>query len=147
MMCSAYRLNKQWQQTVPSYFFLNPEPISCSIQGSNSCFLIYIQVSQKTGKMVWYSHLCKSSPQFVMIHTVKGFIIVGETEVDVFLELPSFLCDPVNVGNLISGSSAFSKPCLDVWKSLVCIMLKPSMQSFKHDFTSMEDECNCLINR
>ena len=87
--------------------------------------------------MVWYSRLFTSFPQFVMIHTVKGFSIVGETEVDIFLKLPSFLYDPVNVDNLIS---AFSKPCLDVWKFLVCIMLKPSMQDFKHDLTSTGDE-------
>ena len=65
-----------WQQTALSYSFLNPEPISCSIQGSNCCFMTCIQVSQKTGKMIWYSHLSKSFPQFVMIHTVKGFSVV-----------------------------------------------------------------------
>ena len=80
-----------------------------------------------------------------MIHTVRGFSIVDKTEVDVFLEFLSFLYDPVNVGNLISGSSAFSKPSLDIWKFLVCIMLKPSMQDFKHDLTSMRDECNHLM--
>ena len=80
-----------------------------------------------------------------LIHTVKGFNIVTETEVDVFLEFPCFLYDPVNVGNLISGSSAFSKPSLDVGKFLVHIMLKPSMQDFKHDLTSMGDEYNCLM--
>ena len=78
-----------------------------------------------------------------MIHTVKGYSTVSEAEEDVFLEFPSFLCDPTNVGNLISGSPAFSKPNLDVWKFLVHIMLKPSMQDFKHDLTSMGDECNC----
>ena len=78
-----------------------------------------------------------------MIHTVKGFSIVDETEVDVFLEFPSFLYDSANVGNLISGSSSFSKPSLNIWKFLVCIMLKPSMQDFKHDLTSMGDECDC----
>ena len=93
--------------------------------------------------MIWYSHLFKNFPQFVMIHTVKGCGVVDETEEDVFLEFPSFLNDPVNVGNLISGSSAFSKPSLDIWKSSVCIMLQPSMQDFKHDHTSMGDECNC----
>ena len=87
--------------------------------------------------MVWYSRLFKSFPRFVMIYTVKGFSIVDETKVDVFLEFPCFLYDPVNVGNLISGSSAFSKPSLDIWKFSVCIMLKPSMQDFKHDLTSM----------
>ena len=80
-----------------------------------------------------------------MMHTVKGFGIVDETEVDVFLEFPSCLYDPANVGNLISGSSSFSKSSLDVWKFLVCIMLKPSMQVFKYDLTSMGDECNCLM--
>ena len=95
--------------------------------------------------MIWHSHLFKSFSQFVMIHTVKGFGIVDETEEDVFLEFPSFLNDPVNFGNLISGSTSFSKSSLDVWKFLVCIMLKPSMQDFKHDLTSMRDECNRLI--
>ena len=95
--------------------------------------------------MVWYSHLFKNFPQFVMIHTVKGFGIVDETEEDVFLEFPCFLNDPVNVGNLISGSTSFSKSSLNIWKFLVCIMLKPSMQDFKHDLTSMGDEYNCLV--
>ena len=80
-----------------------------------------------------------------MIYRVKGFGVVDETEVDVFLEFPSFLCDPAIVGNLISGSSAFSKPSLDVWKFLVHVMLKPSMQDFEHDLTSMGNECNCLM--
>ena len=95
--------------------------------------------------MVWYSHLSKSFPQFVMIHTVKGFSVVNETEIDVFLKFPCFLYNPANVGNLISGSSSFSKLSLDIWKFLVHIMLKPSMQDFKHDLTSMGDECNCLM--
>ena len=79
-----------------------------------------------------------------MNHTVKDFGIVNGTEVDVFLEFSCFLYDPVNIGNLISGSSTFSKSSLDIWMFLVCIMLKPSMKDFKHDFTSMGDECNCL---
>ena len=69
--------------------------------------MTHIQVSQKTGKMVWYSHLSKSFPHFVMIHTVKGLSVVNETEVNVFLEFPCFLCDPADVGSLGSGSSAF----------------------------------------
>ena len=93
--------------------------------------------------MVWYSHLSKSIPQFVMIHTVKGFSIVDETEIDVFLNFPCFLYNPVNVGNLISSSSSFSKSSLDIWKFLVHIILKPSMQDFKHDLTSIGDECDC----
>ena len=102
-----------------------------------------MQVSQETGKVVWYSHLFKSVPQFLMFHTVRGFSLVSETEEDVFLEFPFFLYNPANVGNLISSSSSFSKPSLDIWKFLVRIILKPSMQDFKHDLTSMGDECNC----
>ena len=95
--------------------------------------------------MVLYSHLSESYPQFVMIYTVKGFSIVDETEIDALLEFPSFLYDPLNVGNLTSGSSSFSKSSLDIWKLLVCIMLKPRMQDFKHDVTSMGDECNSAV--
>ena len=79
----------------------------------------------------------------MMIHTVRGIHIVAETEVDVFLEFPCFLCDLANVSNLISISSAISKPSLDVWKFLVHVMLKPSLQDFKHDLASMGDECSC----
>ena len=79
---------------------------------SNCCFLTCIQVSQKAGDMVWYSHLFKDIPQFAVIHTVIGFGIVNEAEVAFFPEFPCFLCDPTNVGNLISGSSAFSKASL-----------------------------------
>ena len=95
--------------------------------------------------MVLYSHLSKSFPQLIMIHTDKGFDVVDETEVDVFLEFPWFLYDPANVGNLISGFSSFYKPNLDIWMFLVRIMLKPSMQDFKRFLTSMADECNCLM--
>ena len=95
--------------------------------------------------MVWYSHLSKSFPQFVMIHTVKGFRVVDEAEIDVFFKFPCFLYHPANVGNLISSSSFFSKPSLDIWKFLVRIMLQPSMQDFKHDLTGMGDECSCLM--
>jgi len=92
--------------------------------------------------MVWYSHFSKSFPQF---HTAKGFKVVNETEIDVFLKSPCFLDNPANVGNLISSSSSFSKPILDIWKFLVPMMLKPSMKDFKHDLTSMGNECNCLM--
>ena len=81
-----------------------------------------------------------------MIHTVKGFSIVNETEIDVFLEFPCFFSYPVNVGNLISGAFSFSKPRLDFWKFLVN-MLKPRMQDFNHDLTRIGDECNCLMVR
>ena len=86
--------------------------------------------------MVWYSHLFKNFPQFVVIHTVKGFSIVNEEEVDVFLELPCFLRDPVDIGNLISGSSDFLKPSLYIWKFLVHVLPKPSLKDFEHHLTS-----------
>ena len=87
--------------------------------------------------MVWYSHLSKSFPQFVMIHTVKGFIVVNETEIDVFLKFPYFLSNPENVDNLNFSFSSFSEPSSDIWKLLVHIMLKPNMQDFKHDLSRM----------
>ena len=93
--------------------------------------------------MVWYSHFSKSFPKFVMIHTAKDFGVVEETDIDVFLEFPSFLYDAVYVDNLISGSFAFSKFSLDIWKFLVHRMLKPSMQDSKHDLSSMGVKCNC----
>ena len=87
--------------------------------------------------MVLYSHLFKNFPQIVGIHTVKGFGIVNEAEVDVFLEFSCFLYDPMDVGNLISGSSAFSKSNLYTWKFSVHVLLKPSLEDFEHDFASM----------
>ena len=87
--------------------------------------------------MAWYSHLFKNFPQFVVIHTVKGFDIVKEAEVDVFLELSCFFYDPKDVGNLISGSSAFSKSSLYIWKLLVHILLKSSLENLEHDLASM----------
>ena len=89
--------------------------------------------------MVWYSSLSRSLPQFIMIHTVKGFSIVSETEIDVFLKFPCFLYYPVNVVFLISSFFSFSKPCLDICRFLVLIMLKPRLQDFKHDLTSLGD--------
>ena len=89
--------------------------------------------------MVWYSHISKSFPQFFMIHTAKDFSTVDETEIDVFLKFPCFLYDPVNVVYLISSFSSFSKPCLDICRFLVLIMLNPSMQDFKPDLTRMGD--------
>ena len=87
--------------------------------------------------MVWYSHLFQNFPQFIMIHTVKGLGIVNKSEIDVFLELSCFSHDPADVGNLISGSSAFSKTSLTIWKFMVHILLKPGLKNFEHYFTSM----------
>ena len=92
------------------YSFPNLEPVNSCTSGSNCCFLSCIQVSQEAGDMVWYSHLCKYFPQFVVIHTVKGFSAVNKAEVDVFLELSWFFYDPADVGNLVSGSSAILNP-------------------------------------
>ena len=111
MICSAYRLNKQVTADSPVILLSQSWTNQlCSIQGSNCCFLTHIQVPQEVGKMVWYSHLSKSFPQCVMIHTVKGFSMVDEIEIDVFLKFPCFLYNPVNVSNLTSSSSSFSKP-------------------------------------
>ena len=87
--------------------------------------------------MVWYSHLFQNFPQFIVIHTIKGFGIVNKAEIDVFLELSCFFNNPEDVGNLISGSSAFSKSILNIWKSMVHILLKTGLENFEHYFTSV----------
>ena len=87
--------------------------------------------------MVWYYHLFKNFPEFIVIHTVKGFGIVNKAKVDVFLELSCFFDDPADVGNLISGSSTFSKSSLNMWKFTVHILLKPGLENFEHYFTSV----------
>ena len=87
--------------------------------------------------MVWYSHLLKNFLQFVVIYTVKGFNVVNKAEVDVFVEFSCFFYDPVDVGDLISGSSAFSKSSLNIWKFSVQVLLKPSLENFEHYFASM----------
>ena len=91
---------------------------------------------QEASEVVWYSHLFQNFPQFIVIHTVKGFGIVSKAEIDVFLEL-SFLDDPLDVGNLISGSSAFSKTSLNIWKFLVHVLLKPGLENFEHYFAGV----------
>ena len=87
--------------------------------------------------MVWYSHLLQNFPQFIVIHTVKGFGIVNKAEIDAFLELSCFFDDPVDVGSLIAGSSAFSKTSLNIWKFTVYVLLKPGLENFEHHFTSV----------
>ena len=87
--------------------------------------------------MIWYSHLFKNFPQFVVIHTVKGFDVVNKAEVDAFLEFSCFFDDPTDVGNLISGSSAFSKTSLNIWKFMVHVLLKSDLENFEHYLTSM----------
>ena len=127
------------------YSFSYLEPVCCSVSSSNCCFLTCIQVSQEAGQVVWYSHLFQDFPHFIVIHTVKGFGIVNKAEIDVFLELSCFFDDPAAVGNLISGSSAFPKTSLNIWKFTVHVLLKPGLENFKHYFTSVWDECNCAV--
>ena len=127
------------------YSFPNFEPVHCSMSSSNYCFLACIQVSQEAGKMIWYSHVFKNFPQFVVIHTIKGFSVVNEAEVDVFLEFSFFFYDPTDVGILISGSPAFPKSSLNIWKFSVHVPLKPSLENFEHYFACMWDECNCVV--
>ena len=115
------------------------------MSSSNCCFLTCIQISQEVGKMVWYSHLFQNFPQFVVIHTIKGFGIVNKAEIDVFLELSCFFHDPMNVGNLISHSSAFSKSSLNIWNFTVHVLLKPGLENFEHYFASVWDEYNCVV--
>ena len=118
-------------------FFSYLEPICCCMSSSNCCFLTCIQISQVADQVVWYSHLFQNFPQFVMICTVKGFGIVNKAEIDVFLELSCFFDDSADVGNLISGSSAFSKTSLNIWKFTVHVLLKPGLENFEHYFTSV----------
>ena len=139
MMHSAYELNERM------YSFPDLEPVCCSMSSFNYWFLTCIQISQEADQVVWYSHLWKNFPQFVVIHTVKGFGIDNKAELVIFLELSYFFDDPTNVGNLISGSSAFSKSSLIIWKFTAHVLLKPSLDNFEHYFASMWDECNCAI--
>ena len=109
------------------------------MSSSNCCFLTCIQVSQEVGQVVWYSHLFQNFPQFIVIHTVKGFGIVNKAEIDVFLEISCFFDDPSDVGNLISGSSAFSKTSLNIWKFMGHVLLKPALENFEHYFTNKRE--------
>jgi len=99
----------------------------------------------KIGQIVWYSHLSNNFPQFIVIHTVKGFGTVNKAEVDYFLELSCFFYVPMYVGNLISGSPAFSKSSLNSWKFLVHVLLKPGLENFEHYLASVWDKCNCAV--
>ena len=99
---------------------------------SNCYFLTCIQVSQEAGQVVWYSHLLKNFLQLVVIHTIKGFGVVHKAEVGVFLEFSFFFDDPTDVGNLISGSSAFSKSSFNIWKFMSHVLLTPGLKNFEH---------------
>ena len=122
-----------------TYSFSYLESVCSSMSSSNCCFLTCKQVSQESGQVVWYSLLFQNFPQFIMIHTVKGFGIVNKTEIDFFffLELSCFFDDSADVGNLISGSSAFSKTSLNIWTFMFHVLLKPGLQNFEHYFTNV----------
>ena len=107
------------------------------MSSSNCCFLTCTQVSLEAGKVVWYSHLFKNFPQFVVIYIVKGFSMVNEAEVDVFLEFSCFFYDPIDVGNLITGSSPFLNQACTSGNFLVHVLLKPSLKNFEHFLASM----------
>ena len=117
------------------YSFPSLEPVCCSMFGSNCCFLTCI--SQGAGQVVWYFHLFQNFPQYVVIHTLKGFGIVNKAQVDAFLELSCFIYDTMDVGNWISGSTAFSKSSLNIWKFPVHVLLKPGLDNFEHYFTNV----------
>ena len=108
------------------------------LSSSNCSFLTCTQISQEAGQVVWYSHLFKNFPQFVVIHIVKGFGIVNKAEIDAFLELSCFFDDTIDVGNLIYGSSAISKFSWNIWKFMVHILLKPDLENFEYYFVSIE---------
>ena len=95
--------------------------------------------------MGWYSHIIQNFLQFIVIDTVKGFGIVNKAEIDIFLELSCFFDDSTDVGNLTSGSSAFSRSSLNIWKFMLHVFLKPGLENFEHYFASMCDECNCVV--
>ena len=128
-----------------TYSFPDLEPVCYSMSSSNCCFLACIQVSQEAGKVVYCPRLCNSFPQLAVIHTVKGFGIVNKAEVGVFLELSFFFDYPADVGNLISGSSAFPKSSLNIWKFSVHVLLKPGLENFEHYFASVWDECSGAV--
>ena len=115
------------------------------MSSSNCCLLTCIQISQEAGQVVWYSYLLKSFIQFVVIHTVKSFGIVKKAEVDIFLELSCFFLIQLMFGNLISGSSAFCKLSLNIWKFMVYVLLKPGLENFKDYLASVWDECNWAV--
>ena len=113
------------------------------MSSSNCCFLTCVQVSKEAGKVMWYSHSLKNFPQFVVIHTVKGFSIVNEA--DFFSGILLLFLWFNGCWKFESGSSAFSKFSLNIWKFLVHVLLKPSLENFKHYFASMWNECNCVV--
>ena len=144
-MYSAYKLNKQDENIQPWFISL-----LIWYQSDVPCLVLTVAswpAYRFIRRQVKWSGIPISLnfPQFVVIHTVKGFSLDNEAEVDAFLEFSCFLCDPTDVGNLVSGSSAFSKSSLNIWNFLVHILLKSSLEYFEHYFASMWDEYNCVV--
>ena len=144
-MYSAHKLNKQGDHIQP---WLTPFPVWK--QSIVSCLVLTVAswpVYRFLRRQVRWSGIPISLRifQFVVIHTVKGFGLVNKAKVDVFLELSQFCNDPADVGNLISGSSSFSKSSLNIWKFMVHVLLKPGLENFEHYFASLSDECNCVV--
>ena len=142
-MYSAYKLNKQgdniqpWRTPFPIW---NQSVVPCPVLTVASW-----PAYRFLKRQIRYSHLFQNFPQFIVIHAVKGFGRVNKAEIDVFLEFSCFFHDPADVGNLISGSSVFSKTSLNIRKFMVRILLKPGLENFEHYFTSVWDECNCAV--
>ena len=145
-MYSAFKLNKQ-DYNIQPWCTLFPiwNKVCCSMSGSNCCFLACLQISQEAGQVVLYSHLLKNFSQFVVVHILKVFSIVSRAEIDIYLDVSWFFNDPTDVDNLISGSSAFSKSSLNIWKLMVHVLLKPGLENFEHYFASVWDECSCAV--
>ena len=124
------------------YSFPNLEPVHCSMSSSTCGFLTCIQISQEAGQVVWYSHRWKNFPVCYDSHSQR---LWHSQQSRCFLELSCFFYDPTDVGNLIPGSSAFSKSSLNIWKFMVHILLKPGLENFEHYFASMWNEYNCVV--
>ena len=128
------------------YSFPYSEPVCHSMSSSNCCFPTCIQIFQEAGQLIWYSHLFKNFPVYCHPH-VRGFGIVNKTEVNIFLKLSCFFDNPTDVGNLIFGSSAFSKTSLNIWKFMVHVLLKSDFENFEHYFTSVSERMDKLIKK
>ena len=142
----AYKLIKQGDNIQPWHtpFLIRKQSVRCSMSSSNCCFLCEYRFLRR--QVRWSGILISWIIfQSVVVHTVKGFGIVNKAEVDVFLELSCFINDSADIGNLISGSSTFSKSSLNIWKFMVQVLLKPDLENFEHYFASVWDECNCAV--
>ena len=142
MMSSAYKLNRQGNNIQPwrtPFLIWNQSVVPCPVD-------LHTDFSGgRSGGLVFPDHLFKNFPWFIVIHTGKRFRTVNEAEVDVFLEFSCIFYDQMAVGNLISGSYAFSKFSLNIWKFMVHVLMKPGLENFEHYFTRVWDECNCAV--